>query len=145
MNYCIRQIRVEDLEDVVAVDNSYELERYSISQLKDLIEDEKNINLLCCVDERVIGYVSSSVILDEAELLKIVVCEDYRNTGVGEILITSLLDEFRSRRVGKVFLEVSSFNENAIRFYKKFNFRKINKRQKYYEDGSDAEIYVLEL
>ena len=42
----------------------------------------------------------------------------------------------------KIMLEVRCDNSSAIKLYKKFNFKIINIREKYY-DGQDA--YVMEM
>ena len=54
--------------------------------------------------------------------LHIDILEEYQNKGYGSILMNSLLDELKSRKIKGIMLTTSSDNHGAIRFYKRFGF-----------------------
>ena len=89
-------------------------------------------------NEKFIGVCVFQFLLDEAELNFLAIRSTYNRKGLGEILFTEFLNLSKSNNIKKIFLEVSSNNLPAIRFYEKFNFRTINIRKNYYRDGSDA-------
>ena len=76
--------------------------------------------------------------IDYYELEIIVIAKQERNKGIG----TNLLKYFENvycKTNDVILLEVSCENENAIKLYKKFNYKTINIRKKYY-NGIDAYI-----
>ena len=97
-----------------------------------------------------IGY-ASALMLDlpdkedysEAELLRICIRKKFRKKGLGKQLLKSIIDECKARNFAKIFLEVSSINKAAITLYSEFGFYQVSTRKNYYQDGSDALIYVL--
>jgi len=58
-----------------------------------------------------------------------------------------MLDMARSNNVREIFLEVRKSNTEAIKFYDKFNFKKMRERSSYYknpvEDALVLGLYLL--
>ena len=54
-----------------------------------------------------------------------------------------LIEYFEKSEYKKIILEVRESNTVAQRLYKKYGFKKISKRKKYYVD-EDAEVYLRE-
>ncbi|MBQ0013688.1 MAG: GNAT family N-acetyltransferase [Proteobacteria bacterium] len=77
-------------------------------------------------------------VLDECELLLIGVVPEIRRTGTATALMTIIEKDIKKQHVNKIFLEVSSINIPGIELYKKMGYSVIGKRNKYYEDGTDA-------
>lgn len=76
-----------------------------------------------------------------AHLLKIATKSEFRNLGLGRmLLIKSETDLLSSHCLEKVILEVESKNKTAINFYKSNDFDIIHVQRKYYSNGSDATI-----
>ncbi|EKD41192.1 MAG: ribosomal-protein-alanine acetyltransferase [uncultured bacterium] len=86
--------------------------------------------------EKIIGYVEYVIILDEMEIYRILVADDWRGRG-GATFILSHLFKYYSQ-VKKIHLEVSSRNKSALALYIKLGFKEVGLRIKYYKDGSDA-------
>ena len=66
-------------------------------------------------------------------IFKIGVNPDYQRNGIGAQLIQYLQEKYK-----RIYLEVSSENDNAISFYKKHNFRQNGLRKNYYGKGNDG-------
>lgn len=100
---------------------------------------EKNYGYF--LDDKLIGFLSVSVIYDRAEINYIAVLENYRKNGVAQ----KLFDFFLSNNdIKSVSLEVRSDNESAINFYLKNGFKKVSIRKNYYKD-IDGILMVLEV
>ncbi|MBR0062659.1 MAG: ribosomal protein S18-alanine N-acetyltransferase [Oscillospiraceae bacterium] len=88
------------------------------------------------------GYALGRLSFDEAELYRIAVLPEKRRNGVGGRLLDSFISACRGRGAEKIFLEVRSKNEPAIKLYESRGFALISVRKGYYGDD-DALIYML--
>ena len=89
------------------------------------------------IDNELVGIIIYKTLYDTTDLLYIVVDKIYRNKHIASTLLENLIKESN-----KIILEVRCDNKNAIKLYKKYNFKIINIRKNYY-DNMDA--YVMEL
>jgi [ribosomal protein S18]-alanine N-acetyltransferase len=77
----------------------------------------------------------------QGDIQTIAVAESARRTGLGKILMLTLLAEARDRGATEVFLEVRADNPGAHALYVELGFEQIAVRLKYYQpDGVDAII-----
>ena len=112
-------------------------EAYSITELeKHLSQGDLVFGLL--KDSQVVGFALVRCVSDEGELLFIVVGAPHRSSGLGTMLLESLLEEIGKRGIQTLFLEVSEANLAAQRLYEKLGFERIGLRERYYPDGTSA-------
>lgn len=138
----VRIASVADLEDIVCLERGFSIvERYSEELLNASFQQVNTTNFVIEVDGKVVGYLMSTCVLDEAELLKIIIKKEYRGLGLASILMRYYIDTMLRSGVKKIFLEVRKDNVSAKALYLKFDFKKVHERLKYYDDGVDAEIY----
>ena len=125
------------------IDLCYELDSNTISlwskkqwanELKK--EDVKVFGLVLL--NLVIGICVFHVVLDEAQINFFVVNQKYRENGYGSYLMSYLIKDCEKLNIKKIFLEVSSNNITAEKFYSRFGFFTVGIRKNYYKDGSDA-------
>lgn len=100
---------------------------------------------LASVDNKVLGYVFSTVVLDEANIDRIAVKKEYRNQKIATKLLIELENRLKDKGVKKVLLEVRRSNAVAIKLYLSLGYKKIYERKNYYENGEDALIYIKNL
>jgi ribosomal-protein-alanine N-acetyltransferase len=95
-------------------------------------EFQKNICLFFIVEEKheIVAYISP-----EFEIGQIAVSETYQRKRIASKLISYLIENFD---IKKIFLEVSSENKKAQKFYQNLGFQIYLIRPKYYSDNSDA-------
>ncbi len=86
-----------------------------------------------------VGYILGMICLDEAEIYRIGTRKKNRRKGNGFKLVQMFIELCKKERAEKIFLEVRSENEPAIRLYKKCGFVQTAVRKDYYK-GSDALI-----
>lgn len=91
-----------------------------------------------------LGYCLAWILGDEVHLLNIAVDDQYRNLGLGQLLLKALLTAGRRKKAATVLLEVRPSNEEALAVYRKFNFQVVGRRPGYYSDsGEDALLMTL--
>lgn len=95
-------------------------------------------------NEEVIGYYGISSIAEDGELLTIAIRSDRRGRGYASLMMRSSILQAGLKGSKKIFLEVNEKNIVAQNLYKKFGFKTISRRKKYYGDD-DAIIMQLDL
>ena len=91
---------------------------------------------------RVLGFIGIWIILGEGDITNIAVHPEFRKLGIGEKLLSSMLDLCDSLDCNTINLEVRSSNLPAISLYKKLNFLEVGLRKGYYEDNKEDAILM---
>ena len=95
--------------------------------------------LVASFEGKTLGFMIYWMVLNEMHLLNLAVHPDYRRTGIATMLVTHLIDIAQKEKILDIFLEVRVSNKKAQLLYRKFGFKPIGIRQKYYTDnGEDA-------
>lgn len=90
----------------------------------------------------IVGYVILEVIEPKKGYIRsIAVKADYRNKGIGKMLIDYLIKNFE---LDELSLHVRAGN-NAIDFYKKIGFEEVQRFPGIYPDGEDAIYMVMKI
>jgi ribosomal-protein-alanine N-acetyltransferase len=98
------------------------------------------------VQRLVVGYAGFWYIVDEAHISTIAVHPAWRGQGVGEQLLTGLLERALDLHAVKSTLEVRVTNDRAQNLYRKYGFEEVGRRRRYYRDnGEDALLMTAEL
>jgi len=87
---------------------------------------------------RVIGYVGFRLEQGGGHITTIALHPDWRGRGFGELLLLVALEKMISRGVDVVTLEMRPSNDVAHQLYRKYGFRVVRSRRRYYRDGEDA-------
>jgi len=142
----IRTMEFNDIKAIKEIDDKSFLVPYSCA----VWERESRNSLsrtLVLVDEgvdgaaSVRGYLNFWIILDEAEIHRIAVKEEYRRSGVAGRLLKEMFEILENMGTMTVHLEVRQSNHDAIKLYEKFGFMIKGRRRGYYEEtGEDALI-----
>ncbi|HVE24768.1 MAG TPA: ribosomal protein S18-alanine N-acetyltransferase [Sporichthya sp.] len=90
--------------------------------------------------DAIVGYVGLAAIDGTGDVQTIAVRRDRHGTGLGAVLLDSLLTEAQNRGCTEVILEVRADNDPAIALYEKRGFVPIAERPRYYQDGVAALI-----
>jgi len=137
----------DDLDIVVGI----ELASYPFPWTRGIFRDCLHVGYTCRVyeiDNEVVAYAVMSMGAGEAHILTLVVRENYRNCGLGNMFMQYLLNIAKKHRVEIMLLEVRPSNPDAIRLYLNLGFNELGVRPDYYpaENGrEDAIIMALEL
>ena len=93
----------------------------------------------------VVGHAVVSVVVDVAELQRIAVSTSARRSGVASALLEECVALARSDRADRMLLEVREDNAAALAFYAARGFTEVDRRQRYYRDGTTAVVMRLGL
>jgi len=101
--------------------------------------------LVADVDGLVVGYAVASFAGDIAELQRIGVLPAMRRTGVATALLDEVVAEAPGTGANRLLLEVREDNAGALTFYAARGFVEIDRRPRYYRDGTTAVVLRLPL
>lgn len=135
-NIKITSMNSQDLESIKNILNSDFDDFWNYNILKEELNNKNSRYLVAKLNNEVIGFAGIKIIIDEADIMNIVVKKDFRNKGIGSLLLEKLMDLSKSLNLNYISLEVNEKNISAIRLYKKFNFKEIGTRKKYYKESN---------
>ena len=101
--------------------------------------------LVAVEDGSVVGHAVTSAAGDIAELQRIAVAPDHRRLGVGGELLAAAVDAASRTPADRMLLEVRADNREALAFYARQGFVEIDRRERYYADGTTAVVMRLPL
>ena len=136
-NIKITSMNSQDLESIKNILNSDFDDFWNYNILKEELNNKNSRYLVAKLNNEVIGFAGIKIIIDEADIMNIVVKKNFRNNGIGSLLLENLINLSKSLNISSLSLEVNEKNISAISLYKKFNFKEVGKRKNYYKD-SDA-------
>lgn len=91
-------------------------------------------------DGAVVGHAVASVVGDIAELQRIAVDPAHRRTGLATALLDAVVVAARDGGADRVLLEVREDNSGALAFYAESGFVEVDRRRRYYRDGTTAVV-----
>jgi ribosomal-protein-alanine N-acetyltransferase len=91
----------------------------------------------------VVGHAVVSVVADVAELQRIAVAPAARRTGVATALLAACVDAAVAGGADRLLLEVREDNAGALSFYAARGFVEVDRRPRYYRDGTTAVVMRL--
>ncbi|MGB9728714.1 MAG: ribosomal protein S18-alanine N-acetyltransferase [Thermoprotei archaeon] len=149
MDLFIRQARLSDLDSIYKIEViSFGYEAFSKEFLLEMLFKFPEFFIVAEKDNKIIGYLSALIegyFNKTCHLLSIAVLPEYRNRGIGSLLLKHLIDLVKIKGIGSIILEVKKDNRPAISVYEKFGFKIVGYKHRYYRDGSDALVMKLKL
>ena len=83
--------------------------------------------------DKIIGFLLYSLIYDRIEIEQFEVITKERRKGIGDKLLKYLIEKYQDTDIKNITLEVKEDNIVAINLYKKYGFKKVSTREKYYD------------
>lgn len=131
----------EEIKDALITDFD---DFWNIDTLKDELNQSNSLYIIAKEEKKILGFAGIKIILDEAELMNIVTKKDSRNCGIASNMIENIIKYCTKSGIKKINLEVNIQNSIAINLYKKYNFKEVGRRKKYYNNTDDAILMTLE-
>lgn len=145
-DYIITTAKTENAFEIAQIEAECFSQPWSQKQIENEISNEKALFLTAVSDDRVFGYVSGQLILDEFYISNIAVSSAYRTLGIGSALIKSLIKRLINTDCSLLTLEVRESNSSARYLYEKLGFQNLGNRKDFYSfPREDACIYTLYL
>jgi [ribosomal protein S18]-alanine N-acetyltransferase len=143
MNITIRRMTLEDVPAVHEIDSlSFSLPWSERSYRFEILE---NPSARCWVAE-VEGKIAAMLVLwfvvDEVHIATIATHPDYRQQGIGKLVLLRALREAHAEGARRAFLEVRASNTVAQTMYLKYGFIVTGRRPRYYKNNNEDAILM---
>ena len=132
---------LETIKDILQTEFD-EFWTYEILQ-QELLSNNSKYIVAKSLDNIIVGFAGIKIILDTAELMNIVTKKSFRENGIGKLMLEYLINMCKNGKIKTLNLEVNSQNTIAINLYKKYNFKEVGLRKKYYNNTYDAILMSL--
>ena len=96
--------------------------------------------LVAELEGELVGHAVASIVADIAELQRISVAVPARRRGVASALVEAVAEAGRAGGADRLLLEVREDNRGALAFYAARGFVEVDRRPRYYQDGTSAVV-----
>jgi len=132
----LRDATAGDVAAVLALERAvFGPDAWSEASVREELTGPRRAAIVAC-DPSLLGYVVTASAGDVVDLQRIAVHPDRRRAGLARALLAAA----SSRVGGRMLLEVAAGNDAALAFYAAEGFTEIDRRGRYYRDGSDAVV-----
>ena len=90
----------------------------------------------------IVGYIGIWYSLDESHITSIATREEFRNMGLGEMLLIAAFQRAFQKKLNSVTLEVRVTNEIAQNLYSKYDLIEVGRRKGYYSDNKEDALIM---
>ncbi len=146
--FSLRPATTDDVDAVVKIENLSYKRPWTEGHFSEEVDKKGSYFLVYTddeTDEVVAGYIVFRDLGQETQILNIVVALEWRGLGMATRLLRFAINEAHRLNHKRVFLEVRTSNDAAIKLYNKIGFIDGGIRRKFYEDGEDARMYYLSI
>jgi ribosomal-protein-alanine N-acetyltransferase len=151
----LRPMAEQDLLEVVEIEETCGLSRWGWEGYHtELLSDKDGLMMIACplagarnpAGERLGGFIAARLMADELHINNVAVREQYRRSGIGGALLSTVLERGKQRGARKAFLEVRVSNVAARALYARHGFETVGKRPCYYSQPvEDALVMAVML
>lgn len=145
MDVTIRKMTKEHLDQIKEILQEQFDEFWNANVLEGELENPMSKYIVAIKNEEVVGYAGIWKPLDEGHVTNIVTKKSERGNHIATIMLEEIINIAKQNNLKLITLEVNINNEYAIKLYKKYDFKEIGTRKKYYNNVDDAIIMTLEL
>jgi len=155
--YIIRRFREEDLPSVIHINRSCLPENYTPDFFIYHFREFPEGFLVAEMNGVIVGYIMSRIdrgfsyyshsttVSEKGHVISLAVMPRARRRGIAEKLLRKAIEALRSKGVKEVYLEVRISNIPAINLYRKLGFKIAKRIPRYYADGEDAYVMLLQM
>lgn len=140
------KMTLSDLDSIKDILSSEFDDFWNYNILKEELKSE-NSNYVVVKNglNEIVGFGGYKILVDNADIMNIVTKKSCRNNGIGTLILQNIIDLIKSQNINHIILEVNENNIPAINLYKKFGFKTIAERKKYYNGTDNAIIMELKI
>ncbi len=129
-----------DLEEIVNIEKASMSNPWALSSYKEALDSEHAFIYVATESGNIAGFCVLYLTPPESEIPDIVIDKQYRNKGLGKVLLDNVIKELKSQGIDTVFLEVRVSNEPARALYEKVGFEQIGVRKYFYSNPLEDAI-----
>ena len=139
----ISEMNLQDLENIKGCLLTDFDNFWSYNILKQELENGKSKYFVAKQENEIVGFAGILLIIDQVNIMNIVVKKDKRNFGIGSLLLEEIIRYSKIHNATSITLEVNEKNIPAIKLYKKYGFKQVGLRKKYYNNEDNAILMDL--
>ena len=136
------EMKPEHIAQVAQLEKLCFSDPWSEKSIASELENTLALWLVALDGETVAGYIGSQTVMDETDMMNVAVHPDYRRKGIGEMLVTGLVEALKEQGSHCLTLEVRASNIPAQNLYEKLGFAQVGKRPRYYRNPKE-DAYIL--
>lgn len=139
----VRPLTAADLPEVLTIERA----AYEFPWSEGVFRDCMRVGYRCLVAAdlagEILGYGLFSVAMGETHILNLCVAAPYRRRGVATLLLEDMEHVARCEHAETLMLEVRPSNTAALALYRRFGFRRVGVRKRYYPAVKGREDALL--
>ena len=143
--FFIRKMRTDDLAAVLSIENTSFPNPWSENTFRGEIQNPGVSEPMVVVhrpDGQIVGYAVYWRIRDDVQINNIAVHPEFRGRGIGETVMTHILEKVRKAGAVFVSLEVRASNVPAHCLYRKLGFEILGIRKGYYTNPPEDALVM---
>lgn len=141
--FSMRPMRLDDLPQIVAIEAQSHLEPWTQQAFRAELEGSLVAQPFVALrNDEIVGYIVPWFVVDEVQIANITVKENFRQRGLGRMLLEHVLQLAEERRSRVIYLEVRDSNTAARALYESMGFVVEGMRPKYYGRGQEDAILM---
>ena len=147
--YRLRSMRLNDIDRVIAIEEQVFPVPWKASAYQYEVSHNRLANYIVLTvqqgdqPEAVIGYAGLWILSDEAHISTIALDPQWQGMGLGELLLTGLIELAYKQTAVLITLEVRRGNRKAQALYRKYDFELVGVRPRYYQGKEDALLMTV--
>lgn len=138
----IREMTAADVSLAAEIENKCFAHPWSEQSIESEMNLENSVFLMAFEEDKAIGYVGLSAVLDEGYMGNLAVVDEYRRKGIGRALMKELLRICKDKDFSFVTLEVRESNLPAINLYLSLGFERVGVRKNYYKEPTENALLL---
>ena len=137
LNISIERMTEHDLVEVCQIEETSELSAWGWDAYHNELQSGDTIMLIARIkpalnERNVAGFIVARLIADELHVNNVAVRIEFRERGIGSVLLQNTLTHARQRKAKIAQLEVRASNEAAQKLYQRCGFTISGSRRNYY-------------
>ena len=129
----IRDMSVDDLKEVAMIEEQTFSMPWSEDAFEEMIQNPHAYYYVAQNENCIVGCCGMRNILGEGEITTVVIKEEYQNQGIGNTLMSYMIEAGIRLGVEAFLLEVRKSNMQAIKLYQNLGFAVEGVRKNFYE------------
>lgn len=134
MTVKIREMQEQDASRLYEIGQACGLGSWSLESYINEYNNPIAKYLVVEAEDQVVGFAGIWCVVDEAQVMNVGILGEYRQNGLGTLLMEALVNAARVQGCSCMTLEVKETNMAAICLYKKMGFSATSIRENYYPD-----------
>lgn len=134
---------IEHIDEIMVIENlSFKIPWSRQSMVDEITANSLAYYLCAKVYGKIAGYAGMWQVCNEGHITNIAVHPEFRQAGIGSVLMEKLISHARNSGIESMTLEVRKSNYPAQELYRKFKFVNEGFRKAYYADTNEDAVIM---